>query len=102
MRRMGLEKLDHPQTYGIGVKELWEVPEGRFAKGHVVHTMGYPLPANIYGGGVSPCLGGRTGSLSLFFGLATPGPPPPRPGRPPPPQQHPPLPRALARRDTLR
>ncbi|GAB4145388.1 MAG: electron transfer flavoprotein-ubiquinone oxidoreductase [Planctomycetota bacterium] len=41
----------NPQTYGVGVKEVWEVPAGRCEPGHVVHTMGYPLDARTFGGG---------------------------------------------------
>jgi len=46
-------KLDglNPQVYGIGIKELWEVPEGRVAPGFVAHTMGWPLDSRTYGGG---------------------------------------------------
>ncbi|MBI3828191.1 MAG: electron transfer flavoprotein-ubiquinone oxidoreductase [Planctomycetes bacterium] len=39
-------KLDadrNPQTYATGVKELWELPEGAFPAGKVLHTLGYPL-----------------------------------------------------------
>ena len=39
-----------PQTYGIGMKELWSVPEGRSQPGKVVHTLGWPLDPSIYGG----------------------------------------------------
>lgn len=45
-----LEDPDHAQTYGLGVKELWEIPEGRVAKGEVVYTLGYPLTTREYGG----------------------------------------------------
>jgi len=46
-------KLDglNPQVYGIGIKELWEVPAGRIEAGFVAHTMGWPLDASTYGGG---------------------------------------------------
>jgi electron-transferring-flavoprotein dehydrogenase len=46
-------KLDgvNPQAYGIGIKELWEVPAGRIEPGFVAHTLGWPLPLKIYGGG---------------------------------------------------
>ncbi|AYH43659.1 electron transfer flavoprotein-ubiquinone oxidoreductase [Azoarcus sp. DN11] len=40
-----------PQTYGIGLKELWEVPAERHEPGVVVHTTGWPLPSDTYGGG---------------------------------------------------
>ena len=46
-------KLDglNPQVYGIGIKELWEVPPGRIAPGYVAHTLGWPLDSSMYGGG---------------------------------------------------
>jgi electron-transferring-flavoprotein dehydrogenase len=40
----------NPQVYGTGVKELWEVPAGRLAKGTVIHSAGWPLPDSCYGG----------------------------------------------------
>ena len=42
---------DNPQVYGIGVKEVWEVPAGQCEPGLVVHTMGCPLDAKTFGGG---------------------------------------------------
>jgi electron-transferring-flavoprotein dehydrogenase len=41
----------NPQSYGIGIKELWEVQPGRIAPGYVAHTLGWPIPTDIYGGG---------------------------------------------------
>jgi len=38
------------QDYETGIKELWRVPEGRFGAGRVMHTMGWPLPSDVYGG----------------------------------------------------
>ena len=37
----------HPQTYGLGIKEVWEVPEETFQKGLVQHTLGFPLQTKI-------------------------------------------------------
>src|SRR5690348_1250569 len=48
--RLGLEDPHHAQTYGLGVKELWEIPAGRVAKGEVMYTLGYPLTSREYGG----------------------------------------------------
>jgi electron-transferring-flavoprotein dehydrogenase len=48
--RFDLSKDRNPQTYGVGVKELWEVPSGRIAKGEVIYTLGYPLTMHEYGG----------------------------------------------------
>jgi electron-transferring-flavoprotein dehydrogenase len=39
-----------PQVYGIGLKELWEVKPERHQSGLVVHSAGWPLEANTYGG----------------------------------------------------
>jgi electron-transferring-flavoprotein dehydrogenase len=41
----------NPQSFGIGVKELWEVQPGRIAPGYVAHTLGWPIPTDMYGGG---------------------------------------------------
>jgi electron-transferring-flavoprotein dehydrogenase len=40
-----------PQTYGLGIKELWEVPAAQSEPGLVVHTAGWPLENDTYGGG---------------------------------------------------
>ena len=39
-----------PQTYGIGIKELWEVPESASTPGLVIHSIGWPLSSDTYGG----------------------------------------------------
>jgi len=39
-----------PQTFGIGIKELWEVDPARHSQGAIVHTIGWPLDAGTYGG----------------------------------------------------
>jgi electron-transferring-flavoprotein dehydrogenase len=49
--RFDLRNGADPQTYGIGLKELWEVPAERHLPGLVVHTAGWPLPSDTYGGG---------------------------------------------------
>jgi electron-transferring-flavoprotein dehydrogenase len=48
--RFRLDGLN-PQAYGIGIKELWEVPAGRIETGFVGHTLGWPLDSSMYGGG---------------------------------------------------
>ncbi|PWT93793.1 MAG: electron transfer flavoprotein, partial [Acidobacteria bacterium] len=40
----------NPQVYAIGVKEVWQVPEGNYATGRVTHTLGYPLKSESFGG----------------------------------------------------
>src|SRR6202051_2070336 len=46
--KFDLDKDANPQTYGVGVKELWEVPAGRIAAGEVIYTMGWPLTPKEY------------------------------------------------------
>ncbi|HET8942062.1 MAG TPA: electron transfer flavoprotein-ubiquinone oxidoreductase [Rudaea sp.] len=45
-----LDKNADPQTYGIGIKELWQLPAGRAEPGKVMHTIGWPLDNATYGG----------------------------------------------------
>ena len=49
--RFHLDAGRNPEVFSVGVKELWEVPEGRLRPGTVWHTMGYPLGSDMYGGG---------------------------------------------------
>jgi len=39
-----------PQTYGIGVKEVWEIEPSKHKQGTIMHTVGWPLDAATYGG----------------------------------------------------
>ncbi len=48
--RFDLRSESQPQTYGLGIKEVWEVRPEVFRSGEIVHSMGYPLPADTYGG----------------------------------------------------
>jgi electron-transferring-flavoprotein dehydrogenase len=48
--RFGLREGHDPQTYAIGIKELWELPKARHRPGLIVHTIGWPLPRDVYGG----------------------------------------------------
>src|SRR5579864_244962 len=72
--RFQLDRQRNPQTYGQGVKELWEVPAGRVAPGQVIYTMGWPLTSKEYGG--AWIYGGKDNIVSLGFvtGLDYPDP----------------------------
>ncbi|HEY6938169.1 MAG TPA: electron transfer flavoprotein-ubiquinone oxidoreductase [Terriglobales bacterium] len=72
--RFQLDRERNPQTYGQGVKELWEVPSGRVAPGQVIYTMGWPLTSKEYGG--AWIYGGKDNIVSLGFvtGLDYPDP----------------------------
>ena len=50
MARFDLGAASDPQTYGIGIKELWEVDPAKHRPGTVVHTVGWPLDGATYGG----------------------------------------------------
>ncbi len=39
-----------PQTYGIGIKELWEIDSAKHKQGRVIHTVGWPMDRSTYGG----------------------------------------------------
>jgi flavin-dependent dehydrogenase len=53
MKHYGLREAAgaSPQTYALGLKEVWEVPEEQHSPGLVVHTVGWPLDSSTYGGG---------------------------------------------------
>ena len=48
--RFDLRAGADPQTYGIGIKELWEIDPAKHEQGLVVHTLGWPLDRSTYGG----------------------------------------------------
>jgi len=50
IRRFALEERACPQTYALGLKELWQLPEGRAEPGLIQHTFGWPLDSRTYGG----------------------------------------------------
>ncbi len=48
--RYDLRQTCDPQTYAIGIKELWEVPAAQHKPGLIVHTIGWPVDSGTYGG----------------------------------------------------
>ncbi|MGH9651463.1 MAG: NAD(P)/FAD-dependent oxidoreductase, partial [Terriglobales bacterium] len=66
--RFQLDRDSNPQVYGVGVKELWELPPGRVAPGQVIYTMGWPLTSIEYGGGW--IYGSKDNIVSLGFVVA--------------------------------
>ncbi|MFZ2491606.1 MAG: electron transfer flavoprotein-ubiquinone oxidoreductase [Thermoanaerobaculia bacterium] len=59
----------NPQVYSVGVKELWQLPDDRFAPGSVVHTMGFPLDGDTFGGGFIYGMKDRIVDIGLVVGL---------------------------------
>jgi len=64
-----LRKEAQPQTYAIGLKEVWRVDPEKHSPGEVVHTMGWPLDMHTYGGGWVYHMDGGLVSLGLVIGL---------------------------------
>jgi electron-transferring-flavoprotein dehydrogenase len=65
-------KLDagkDPQTYAIGIKELWEVDPAKAQPGLVVHTSGWPIDDGSFGGGFLYHLEGNKVTLGFVLGL---------------------------------
>ena len=50
MAHFDLTQGRDPQSYGIGIKEMWEIDPAKFKSGLVVHTAGWPLQSDTYGG----------------------------------------------------
>jgi electron-transferring-flavoprotein dehydrogenase len=48
--RFELDKDSDPQHYGLGLKEVWEIPADKHKEGLVVHTAGYPMTGDSYAG----------------------------------------------------
>ena len=69
VRRLALDDGRLPQVYAIGIKELWEVPKGRVKPGYVMHTMGYPLRMEEFGGAFLYALQDDLISVGFVAGL---------------------------------
>ena len=69
VRRLGLDAGRSPQQYALGIKELWELPKGRVAEGTVIHTMGYPLRMEEFGGAFIYGLPDGLVSVGFVIGL---------------------------------
>jgi electron-transferring-flavoprotein dehydrogenase len=65
------KKLDNlnPQSYGIGIKELWDIQPGRVEPGYVAHTLGWPVGTDMYGGGWIYGLSNNRLSIGLVLAL---------------------------------
>ncbi len=64
-----LDEGRDPQTYGLGVKELWEIDPARHQPGFVLHTAGWPMDADTYGGAFLYHAENNQVSLGFITGL---------------------------------
>ena len=67
--RFALRDHCDPQTYGIGLKELWEVAPEQHRPGLVIHTVGWPLDNRTYGGSFLYHLDGNQVAVGFVVGL---------------------------------
>jgi electron-transferring-flavoprotein dehydrogenase len=70
MEKFRLREDSDPQVYGIGLKELWEIDPGKHEPGLVVHTAGWPLDPDTYGGSFLYHMEDRLVSVGFVVGLA--------------------------------
>ncbi len=67
--RFDLRRDADPQTYGLGVKELWEIDPAKHQPGLIVHTVGWPLDRETYGGSFLYHLEGNQVAVGFVVGL---------------------------------
>lgn len=67
--RYALRDGRHPQTYAIGIKELWEIPSANHHPGLIEHTIGWPLTSDTYGGSFLYHFGDNLVSYGFVIGL---------------------------------
>lgn len=64
-----LDQNKNPQTYGLGLKEIWEIKAEKHIPGKVVHTINWPLDHRTYGGGFIYHWGNNLISIGFVVGL---------------------------------
>ncbi len=69
IQQFKLDQGHDPQTYSIGIKELWQVPAGRVSPGKIVHSLGWPADTHTYGGSFLYHLDGDRIALGYVSGL---------------------------------
>ena len=69
IHQFDLMKDKNPEVYSVGVKELWELPDDRFEAGTVIHTAGWPLDRDTFGGGFIYGMNDRIVDIGLVVGL---------------------------------
>jgi electron-transferring-flavoprotein dehydrogenase len=74
MQRFDLRQGAAPQTYALGMKELWEIPAAQHTPGLIWHSIGWPLPTDTYGGSWLYMLGDNLVSIGFVVGLDYPNP----------------------------
>ena len=65
-----LDRSADPQSYGIGIKELWEIAPDKHQPGLVIHTAGWPLDSKTYGGSFLYHFGENKVAVGMVIGLS--------------------------------
>lgn len=68
-KKFDLRNGANPQVYGIGIKEQWEIKPEHHVKGLVIHTAGWPMPSDTYGGSFCYHYGENLVSIGYVVGL---------------------------------
>jgi electron-transferring-flavoprotein dehydrogenase len=66
---LNLDAGKNPQVYALGIKELWQLPDDRYPAGKVIHTMGWPLDQDTFGGGFIYGMKDRIVDVGFVVGL---------------------------------
>lgn len=69
MEQFQLREGKEPQTYGLGIKEIWEIEPDKHNVGKVVHSIGWPLDSQTYGGSFIYHLEGNKVAVGFVVGL---------------------------------
>lgn len=69
IKKFHLDYWSNPQTYGIGLKEIWEIDPKKSSPGKVIHTVGWPLNTHTYGGSFLYHLDGAQVLIGFVVGL---------------------------------
>ena len=69
IKKFNLRENSDPQTYGIGLKELWEIKPENHNLGNIIHSIGWPLDNNTYGGSFLYFLEKNQVSVGFVVGL---------------------------------
>ncbi len=69
IEKYNLRENADPQTYGLGIKEIWEIPADKHKKGEITHSIGWPMDSDTYGGSWIYHYGDNLVSIGFVVGL---------------------------------
>lgn len=69
IQKYALQDGKNPQTYGLGIKEIWRIPKAQHQEGLVIHTVGWPMDQKTYGGSFIYHMAENKVALGFVVGL---------------------------------